>query len=318
MNNSTRSAALGSNSITGCDSLELIDSPSFQSIDPMPLQNKGKIDRLEPSQQIPPLLRWAGSKKRQFNSLKEFFPRSFNEYVEPFAGSAAFLFRLQPKSAKINDINTDLCNFYRHARRHPEEFYNAFIRLKRDSSTYYEARSQFNLLRDGFDKSVLFYFLNRNCFNGIYRINKHGSFNVPFSDERVSPYLSFDEFQQSCNVVRRAKIFSLDFEEFCLEHVSKDDFVFLDPPYYRSGSRIFNEYCTTTFGDRDFERLDNVLRTLNQRGAKFLLSFPRTRESIQLATQWNSITTFVRRTVAGNPSARRKQSEMLIFNYDKK
>ena len=112
-----------------------------------------------PSGQGPPLLRWAGSKKRQYSYLKEFFPASFNEYVEPFAGSAAFLFRLQPNSAKINDVNLDLCSFYRHARHRPKAFYDAFIRIKRDRQTYYHVREKFNSLKPNFEKSVLFYFL---------------------------------------------------------------------------------------------------------------------------------------------------------------
>lgn len=266
----------------------------------------------------PPLLRWAGSKKRQFSYLKDFFPKSFAEYAEPFAGSAAFLFRLQPSAAKINDINPDLCNFYRHAQRRPKKFFEAFVSISRDRKTYYRVRADFNSLEPCFDKSVLFYFLNRNCFNGIYRLNKLGGFNVPFSDDRVSPYLSFEEFERSCNIVRRARIFALDFEEFCLDHISRQDFVFLDPPYYRSGTRIFNEYSTTTFGSRDLGRLSNVLKVLDRRGAKFLLSFPRTKEAIELANRWNGATTFVRRTIAGSSAARRKQSEMLIFNYDEK
>src|SRR5207245_1366790 len=121
-----------------------------------------------PSGDTPPLVRWAGSKKRQFSYLKEFVPTSFSGYAEPFAGSAAFLFRIRPKAGKINDINSDLCSFYRHARRSPKQFYNSFVRINRDSRTYYQVREKFNLLKPSFEKSVLFYFLNRNCFNGIY------------------------------------------------------------------------------------------------------------------------------------------------------
>jgi DNA adenine methylase len=134
-----------------------------------------------------PLLRWAGSKKRQFHTLKEYFPARFETYAEPFAGSAAFLFRIGPPKAKINDINSDLYDFYRYAQRAPRELYSAFRKIPRTAKTYYRIREEFNSLTRGELRTQYFYFLNRNCFNGIYRVNREGAFNVPFSDDRVSP-----------------------------------------------------------------------------------------------------------------------------------
>jgi DNA adenine methylase len=263
----------------------------------------------------PPLLRWAGSKKRQFSEYEKFFPRAFDTYVEPFAGSASFLFRLRPEKSKINDINSDLCDFYRYARARPRKLYADFVKIRRSASVYYDTRQQLSGLARGFKRAVYFYFLNRNCFNGIYRTNKFGNFNVPFSDSRVSPYLTLDEFQASTDAIRNCKISNDDFEIFCRRSVGCDDFVFLDPPYYRDGSRIFNEYGASVFAHGDFQRLAHLLCYLDEIGARFLLSFPRTRETISLERSWNSTTRYVRRTIAGNPEARRKQSEMLIFNY---
>lgn len=264
-----------------------------------------------------PLLRWAGSKKRQFKVISLYFPSSFNTYIEPFAGSASFLFRMGPSKAKINDINSDLYDFYKYVQRNPRALHRDFLEIPRTAKTYYYVRRKFNALGRGSEKTTLFYFLNRNCFNGIYRVNKGGAFNVPFSDDRVSPYLTMDEFEASCRIVRRAKIFCSDFEKFCRRWTSKGDFVYLDPPYYRTGSRIFNEYGWPTFTSVDFRRLGQLLDHFDGIGAKFLLSFPRTQESIALARRWQSSTRFVRRTVAGNLTARRKQAEMLIFNYAK-
>lgn len=265
-----------------------------------------------------PLLRWAGSKKRQFNVLSSYFPDCFATYVEPFAGSASFLFRMGPQNAKINDINFDLYDFYRYAQTSPKELYASFLRIPRTPDAYYTVRAKFNLAERSLKRAVYFYFLNRNCFNGIYRVNQSGAFNVPFSDDRVSPYLTTDEFDQSCQTLNRAQIHCADFEKFCRECVLAGDFVYLDPPYYRDGTRIFNEYGTSTFATSDFQRLGKLLNDLNRIGAKFLLSFPRTRESITLAKQWHSAIRYVRRTIAGDLNARRKQAEMLIFNYDKR
>ena len=264
----------------------------------------------------PPLLRWAGSKKRQFNKLKGFFPATFDTYVEPFAGSASFLFNIRPKKARLNDINVNLFDFYSYAKSDSADLYDRFIRKKRTPETYYRARIKFNAAERGLNKTADFYFLNCNCFNGIFRVNKKGEFNVPFSDNRVSPYLTRQQFLEGCEVVKAAEVYNLDFEEFCKRAVAANDFVFLDPPYYRTGQRIFNEYALEIFTSSDFERLDAVLRMIHDRGAKFLLSFPRTCDSIRLAKSWNSATSYVLRTVAGDPGARRKQSEMLIYNFN--
>src|SRR5260221_12961857 len=130
-----------------------------------------------PDGNVLPLLRWAGSKKRQFRTFESFFPFAFKSYVEPFAGSAAFFFRLTPLNARLNDINPNVSDFYKHARSHSLHFYEKFSEIPRERTKYYQTRARFNALNRSFKKSVLFYYLNRNCFNGIYRLNNAGQFN---------------------------------------------------------------------------------------------------------------------------------------------
>jgi DNA adenine methylase len=272
---------------------------------------------IESDNKILPLLRWAGSKKRQFKKLRAFFPENFNSYVEPFAGSAAFFFGLQPKSARLNDLNPDVIDFYRFARRDPESFFSDFARLERSSANYYHLRERFNGLAKGKERSTLFYYLNRNCFNGIYRANRQGQFNVPYSDQRVSPYLSEEQFSASSKLLKKAKILNYDFEKFCDEYAAHGDFVYLDPPYYKDGQRVFNEYSRTPFTPDDFSRLTTVLQRLDSRGAKFLLTFPSTPAVGKIGKEWNSKRLKVLRTVASDPSKRKQQIEMLIYNYDR-
>jgi DNA adenine methylase len=263
-----------------------------------------------------PLLRWAGSKKRQFKAYEAFFPSVFKAYVEPFAGSAAFFFRMKPKIARLNDINPNLADFYKYAKHHGAAFYQAFKRLPRTEKAYYRIRETYNGLHTSFEKSVLFYYLNRNCFNGIFRLNGSGEFNVPFSDNRVSPYLTEHQFSIGSTLLRRATINSFDFERFCKMFTEKDDFVFLDPPYYKHGQRIFNEYNICSFNSRDFGRLTSLLDWFDKRGVQFLLSFPRSTETMRLADKWVTKPLPVLRTVAGNPAKRKMQTEVLIRNYD--
>ncbi len=122
------------------------------------------------NQKCLPLLRWAGSKKRQFGSISQFFPPSYKRYAEPFAGSAAFAFCLGTDKAILNDINVDLTSFYKDVTRDPTSFYKQFTDMPRGEACYYEVRSKFNSQRECSDRSVLFYYLNRNCFNGIHRV----------------------------------------------------------------------------------------------------------------------------------------------------
>ena len=264
-----------------------------------------------------PLLRWAGSKKRQFNKLKPFFPEQFRSYVEPFAGSAAFFFGLRPASARLNDLNRDVTDFYKRVRKDPTTFFREFSRLRRSRSNYYRIRDEFNTQVDRDRRAVLFYFLNRNCFNGIYRTNKLGEFNVPFSDERVSPYLTETQFVNSATKLSGTRICNLDFEVFCRKFVERGDFVYLDPPYYREGQRVFNEYSKTPFSPSDFRRLTDTLTYIDRLGAKFLLTFPATSEIAAMGKVWHSNRRRVRRTVAGDPAMRRIQNEMLISNYER-
>lgn len=264
-----------------------------------------------------PLLRWAGSKKRQFRKLEPFFPKHYRSYVEPFAGSAAFFFGLRPAKARLNDLNPDVTNFYKHVRKDPAAFFDRFSRIRRSASNYYRVRDQFNSEQNRECRAILFYYLNRNCFNGIYRTNKSGEFNVPFSDDRVSPYLSKAQFVASSEELQRTKITTLDFEDFCKDFVEADDFVYLDPPYYRAGHRVFNEYIATPFSPADFKRLIDTLKYIDRKGARFLLTFPATSEIAQAGLGWRSTRRRVLRTVAGDPAMRRVQNEMLISNYER-
>lgn len=266
------------------------------------------------TQKCLPLLRWAGSKKRQFPSISKFFPRKFERYSEPFAGSAAFAFCLGARKAILNDINRDLTSFYEDVTHDPVGFYRKFTEIPRGESYYYEIRSKFNTRSECCDRSVLFYYLNRNCFNGIHRLNKRGEFNVPFSSSRVSSYLSEEQFLRSVEVVKNAKIHCLDFEDFCDRSLKDGDFVFIDPPYY-STERMFNEYNIKGFDREDFGRLERLLVRLHKGGIRFLLSFPEVPESEELASHWSSSCVPVRRTIASDPAKRRISNELLIYNY---
>lgn len=262
-----------------------------------------------------PMLRWAGSKKRQLPKMVASFPPDFKRYVEPFAGSACIFFKISPAKAILNDINPLLMDFYRTVVHDPGAVYKKCNRFRRQASTYYRLRKEFQAEADPVTRAAYFFYLNRNCFNGIFRVNRHGIFNVPFSSSRVPPYPSEEAFLRAAQQLSRAKLTCTDFAQLCADEVRAGDFVYLDPPYYVPQTRVFCEYTSHDFRRDDVDRLITTLKDISSRGAHFLLSYPKCEITRQLAGGWHTREISVVRSVGANTAARRKSQEMLIFNY---
>ena len=262
-----------------------------------------------------PIIRWAGSKKRLLPELFRATPQFTGKYLEPFAGSACLFFNINADRSCINDLNRNLIEFYRNVVNYPDDVYDMFYNIERSKEVYYEIRSKLNTIENEIERSAAFLYLNRNCFNGIYRVNKSGIFNVPFSNSRVAAYPTKQAFLQASKSLAKATLHSSDFETFCDENCSDGDFVYLDPPYYVPKTRVFREYNQTDFTEADTLRLAKLLDTINSRGANFLLSYPKGELTQQLCKAWYSKETRTARTVSGVVAARRSETEVMIANY---
>jgi len=163
------------------------------------------------------------------------------------------------------------------------------------------------------ERAVRFIYLNRNCFNGIYRTNLSGQFNVPFADSRAGEFLTFEEFLISATLLQKAELRACDFGT-TLQHARHGDFVYLDPPYAVEARRVFRDYGAKTFTQADVSRLGRHLSRLDERGVHFLVSYADCKESRTLACGWMSRRMRVRRHVAGFAGARRSAYEILISN----
>ncbi len=161
-------------------------------------------------------------------------------------------------------------------------------------------------------RALRFLFLNRNCFNGIYRTNAAGHFNVPMG-ERVGKYFSREELIQCSQILHRAELIAGDFAT-TLEQVKRFDFVYLDPPYAVKSRRMFREYGKTVFDTADIPRLDKGLKQIVARGADFLVSYADCAEARALAADWHAVRLPVRRHVAGFAGNRKNAYEWLITN----
>lgn len=243
-----------------------------------------------------PFVKWAGGKARILSQLEANLPANFNElndvtYVEPFVGGGAMLFHLLNRypnitSAFINDINSELVNSYKATKENPQELFfyiKAFVNeyLKFDTQVwretqYYAFRSLFNSREiDGLERTALFLFLNRTCFNGLYRVNKKGEFNVPHGRYKRPLFLSLDAILRVSETLQKVNIFSMDFQGILNQiHNYRNLFVYIDPPYrpISKEKNIFTQYDSSGFGDLDQERVKALCDEIHGHNGHFMVS----------------------------------------------
>jgi DNA adenine methylase len=259
-----------------------------------------------------PFLRWAGSKRKQLSRLAKFWTPGHLRYVEPFAGSACLFFELAPREAVLGDNNSSLIETYRLVRDLPDRLYDRLRRIRRDEKTYYRWRQKRTDDLDLETRVVRFIYLNRNCFNGIYRVNEKGEFNVPIGRPPYA-YFTRSDLVLCSSLLRKARLIAGDFT-CTLKCVRAGDFVYLDPPFALESRRVFRQYGPKSFGTGDVPRLADSLTRVVGLGADFLVSYADCKESRALAAAWNSIRLPVRRNVAGFSGSRRFAYEWLISN----
>lgn len=178
---------------------------------------------------VVPFLKWAGGKRWLTASYAHLIPTKFDRYVEPFLGSGAVFFHLRPSSALLSDSNSELINTYEQIRLNWQKISQALRRHQHNhcETYYYEERARAR--KAGHERAATFIYLNRVCWNGLYRVNLRGQFNVPIGT-KTSVVLESDDFEKISAILRRAKLVASDFETV-LDRTSEKDFVFIDPPY---------------------------------------------------------------------------------------
>jgi len=263
---------------------------------------------------IPPFLRWAGSKRAALPLLSRFAPRQFGKYIEPFAGSACLFFHLRPSKAILADLNEELIETYRAIKREPVAVARALGRIPFGKEAYYEVRNQQFKKPDHVRRAARFIYLNRFCFNGLYRTNSKGTFNVPFGAPRNAGVPTRDDLKKCANALSCARLYAGDFEGIVTKNVSKSDFVYLDPPFFQTEGRVFRQYNSQPFMRQDLERLASLLDHIDRKGATFLLSYAKNGEARELFRGWYSTTIALQRNISGFAGARGKALEIVVSN----
>lgn len=262
-----------------------------------------------------PILRWAGSKRKLLPTLIQAVPKTFTRYVEPFAGSAVLFLKLSPASALLNDLNEDLISVYKTIRIHHKAVWKTACGMPTDTDFYYRLRSiDPKTITSAIEKAARFIYLNRFCFNGVYRTNLRGQFNVPRGKgELFIP--SYDIFKQFSQRLKTAELYNEDFQT-TMERTCKGDFVYLDPPYALGSKRYIGEYGCNSFKEKDEERLIQSLITAHKRGVNILLSYSPSAYIQEKLNNWYIHPITVMRSIAGFASSRRHANEVLISNYN--
>jgi len=265
---------------------------------------------------VQPLLRWAGSKRKLVPRLLPFWGDGYDRYIEPFAGSAALFFVLQPRRAILNDINAELVFALKQIRKSPQDVYLAAKRHLPSSDHYYQVRATVPTSLGDVDRAARFVFLNRYCFNGLYRTNQSGHFNVPFASSGTGGLPPWEQFSNSAKLLRRSTLKCEDFEIFIRSQVRKGDFVYLDPPYAVGNRRVFRQYDPRTFGIDDLRRLGKTLDEIDRRGAHFVVSYAYCREGLNVLLNWNARRVYTQRNISGFARHRGRAAELIATNID--
>lgn len=259
-------------------------------------------------------LRWAGSKKKLLPHLLKLAPLSYGRYVEPFCGSLCLFVALKPTTALVNDINEELIRFYRTVRWRPKAVAQLAHQLSTDDVTYYAVRSLSPSALTSEQRAARFLYLNRFCFNGVYRTNRNGEFNVA-RGRHMGNIPSTEELVAFGKLMRRATLFNGDFSNVLAE-VVRNDFVYLDPPYAGRDVRDRGEYGVGAFKAADINRLHTHATSLNSLGAKVLISYADIPEIRKRFRKWDVVEIEVERNVSGFAKGRQRVRELIIRNYE--
>ena len=265
---------------------------------------------------VAPFLRWAGSKRKILTDLAEYWQPTYDRYVEPFVGCAALFFRIQPRVAVLGDINTELMATYEIVRQFPEAVYQAVKAMPAGPRHYYPMRSRNPNRLKPFNRAVRFLYLNRYCFNGIYRTNLKGVFNVPFGGVKAGAIPPIESFRKCAQALKQATLRQCDFGHI-LRDTRKGDFVYLDPPYAVRSRKVFREYGPRHFAEIDLRRLTAHLTRMDKRGVHFVVSYADCAEARAHLKKWNPRRIRVRRNIAGFTASRRTAYEIIATNIDR-
>jgi len=271
-------------------------------------------------EKIPVLVKWAGGKRQLIPQLKKYFPDKIERYFEPFVGGGSVAFYViehyKPKKIYLSDSNEELINVYNVVK---SDINNLIKRLEyykksHSKSFYYLIRSKNPKTLSPLERATRFIYLNRTCYNGLYRVNSKNEFNVPIGSYKNPKIYNEEELRRISGLLKTAIIEVKDFYQIKNE-VKKGDFVYLDPPYYPLKKESFTAYTKDNFLEKDQIRLAKLFRILDKKGAKLMESNSDTAFIRNLYKKYNIHVVKANRMINSNSKGRGKINEVVITSY---
>ena len=276
-----------------------------------------------PKSSIPhPFLKWAGGKTQLIKVLLRHCPQDFNNYYEPFVGAGAFFFFLRrqariKKEAWINDVNQELIDCYAAVRDQADEVIECLRKYRHSKAAFYRARKKNPQNLTLPERAARMIYLNKTCYNGLYRVNRQGQFNVPFGNYKSPKYYDPENLQAVSEALKDVEITCGVFEQV-LNHAKAGDLVYFDPPYEPlSRTSSFTSYHKTGFSQDDQRKLRDVCVELTKRNVNVLLSNSSAELIVDLYNRPEFVTQKVDaiRAINSNPQKRGKLKELIVTNY---
>jgi DNA adenine methylase len=284
-------------------------------------KTKGAIS-LKKNALVAPVLKWVGGKRQLLDNLVPLLPAKVTKYCEPFVGGGAMLFELQPKNAYVNDINDELINVYQVIMRNVEDLIAILTKFKNKSAVFYTVRdwdrdkAKYSRLSD-IEKAARMLYLNKTCYNGLYRVNSKGQFNTPFGEYRNPNIVNAETLKAVSAYLNSAnvKLSSIDYAKV-LEMLPKGTFVYLDPPYDPvSATASFTSYSKGGFSRDEQIRLRECCDQLDKRGLKFMLSNSATDFIKKQYSAYDITIVRAKRAINSDAAKRGEVAEVVVRNY---
>jgi DNA adenine methylase len=282
-----------------------------------------RVSAKEPPLRLSLFLKWAGGKLQLIEQFENLFPHNFRNYFEPFIGSGAVFFyvksKLKPNKVILSDTNEELVNCFVVVRDKPSELVELLLnhRKKHSKEYYYAVRSIEVDRLDNVNRAARLIYLNKTCFNGLYRVNSKGQFNVPFGDYENPSIFDKDMLFQASQLLQGVHLQVMTFEKV-VDFAGKDDFVYFDPPYIPlSKTSSFTRYSKSDFSMKEQKRLSEVFKILDSRGCFVMLSNSDHALTRELYRHYEKNTVVVRakRMINSVGSKRGAINEVVVTNY---
>jgi DNA adenine methylase len=272
-----------------------------------------------------PFVKWLGGKTKLLPQLAALQPEDYKSYYEPFIGGGALFFSLEPHHAVINDLNPHLINLYTQVRDNLDkmlfklsELIDIYTELDEEarSAFYYLLRDEFNQRTDD-DAwgAALFLFLNKTCYNGVYRENMNGKFNVPFGRRKTTSFHELENIERASQVLKHTSIINGSYED-AVSTAKAGDFIYFDPPYVPlNATSNFTQYTGSNFGTNEHIRLKEIFEELDKRGCLLMMSNSDTNVVEELYAKFKKTKVLADRAVNCKSQGRGRITELVITNY---